>query len=201
MKTIALCLAAAGFMLSPAPGWADSACCGESVEVSSSALTTEVQTTGQTTPVSSPCRPGQPCPGGTEARSESPCPTESPCAACPVETTACPVTTTVCPTVQTQCCPQRTTYRLVRECQPVARVRTVYRRDPCNPCKVTRTSYTEWTNQTRYRWVAEVRPVHTTSAVKVYRPAAPACCGETGHAFSVRPAGSNVALATATARK
>ena len=201
MKRFTLCLAVAGFMISPASAWADRACCGESVEIQSSAQNTDVQVTQVSTTPSSPCRPGQPCPGGGEARSESPCPTGSPCAACPAETSACPGEIRVYPPAQTCDCPVRTTYRLVRECQPVARVRTVCRRDPCNPCRVVRTRYTEWTNRTRYRWVAEVTPVCPTSTVRIYRPAEPACCGETTHVTKTTPTQGHATLATATPRK
>lgn len=198
MKRVTLCLAAAGFMLWPALAWADRPCCGESVEAQSTTDTGQVQTTGETTTVSSPCRPGQPCSaGGGETRSESACATCSPCAACPTAGTACE---SPCVTEQAPCCPQRTTYRLVRDCQPVARVRTVCQRDPCNPCKVRRTSYTEWTNQTRYRWVAETTPVCTTG-VTVYNLTGPACCGEVSYQSSTGWTSSGSTLATATTRR
>jgi hypothetical protein len=81
---------------------------------------------------------------------------------------------------EVQCCRERTTYKLVRQCEPVCRQRTVSHRDPCDPCKVTRTVVNEWSNRTRYRWVAETKPVCHTKTVRV---CAASCDTVNGHAY------------------
>ncbi len=179
MKRITLYLAAAGLAFLPALAWADRPCCGEPASSEVSASTeTRTEEAGSVRTVASPCRPGTPCAAGRAAGA---------------------VEAGTSPYGVTGTCPQRTSYRLIRECRPVARVRTTCRPDPCNPCKVRRTTYTEWTNVTRYRWVSETRPLCRPAAVKIsYRQPAQSCCGEVSYQSTSAQGYGEAAVTTAS---
>jgi hypothetical protein len=171
MKRVIICMAVAGFLLAPALAWAKGPCCGENNENVAVSPSTEPAGTYETdvSNSSGPCNTCNKC--------------KPKCGFCDWLSGRCNHCNT-CGSHMTktkvQYWTEKTSYKLVKTCEPVCHEKTVHHSDPCNPCIKTCSIVSECHNRTRYHWVCETKPVCHTKTVKVCSTCAPVaapCCG------------------------
>jgi hypothetical protein len=166
MRKVTICMAVAGLLLVPALAWADGACCGQTTD-NNAAITTSSDISNGCGACATCCKPKCGFCNWLSGKCGHKCDT---CGSCTVKQ-------------KVQCCTEKTSYKLVRSCEPVCRQRTVSYRDPCNPCCKSSRVVNECHNHTCYRWVCETKPVCHTKTIRVCstcNPPAPAapCCGQ-----------------------